>query len=322
MVTPLPLIYGASCFLLLNTNNPHTPSSHQRKTNNKPNNKYGHPRRIHFKEFLPLRAMVRRRWRLKGIRGKFKRVLRKTWQLDKTRFCRKSFPKTFEITWLLEYASNVQSLSLRFFLARPLGLVLSLLSSSSFLVFSTFFITPSSRLLDGKRSVIWSLGFMCGRDINVFVFYHPRPIVDSHRVIAFILVFVELPLCIKFCPTSPKFDAFISKFENAILRAVGYFVFSLVMFLSNLINTSTLIVAAVTLLIGSIFYGKCTELFEAWQYRCPNGDLVPANYFCHCTTLAILTFLSHPILVGIAALKKQPHASSRWTGGTGVDNIV
>ncbi|RUP46397.1 hypothetical protein BC936DRAFT_147007 [Jimgerdemannia flammicorona] len=93
-----------------------------------------------------------------------------------------SFPKTFEITWLLEYASNVQSLSLRFFLARPLGLVLSLLSnflrsvvlftlfdlsgvgtspnmklifSSSFLVFSTFFITPSSRLLDGSSPSFW-----------------------------------------------------------------------------------------------------------------------------------------------------------------------
>lgn len=98
-------------------------------------------------------------------------------------------------------------------------------------------------------------------------------------VISFILVFVELPICMRFCPTSPKFDNFISKFENAYLRAVGYLIFAVVMFLSNLVNTSTIIVAAVTLLIAAIFYA-------------------------------------------IAAIRHQPHASSRWTGGTGVDNIV
>ncbi|ORY91964.1 hypothetical protein BCR43DRAFT_445474 [Syncephalastrum racemosum] len=55
-------------------------------------------------------------------------------------------------------------------------------------------------------------------------------------VIAFILIFVEIPLCLKCCPTSPKF-------------------FAVVMFLSNLMNTGPLIAAAVCLLLAAICYG-------------------------------------------------------------------
>ncbi|KAI8991413.1 hypothetical protein BDF20DRAFT_811676 [Mycotypha africana] len=43
-------------------------------------------------------------------------------------------------------------------------------------------------------------------------------------VIAFILFFVEIPLCTKFCPTSPRFDAFIARFENAYFRGAMYIV--------------------------------------------------------------------------------------------------
>ncbi|KAL1930379.1 hypothetical protein VTP01DRAFT_10541 [Rhizomucor pusillus] len=98
-------------------------------------------------------------------------------------------------------------------------------------------------------------------------------------VFAFILVFVEVPLCTKFCPTSPKFDNFVATFENSYLRAALYLVFAVVMFLSNLINTTSLIAAAVTLLLAAICYG-------------------------------------------IAAVKQQPHASTKILGGTGVDNVV
>ncbi|CAO3606797.1 unnamed protein product [Mucor fragilis] len=98
-------------------------------------------------------------------------------------------------------------------------------------------------------------------------------------VIAFILFFVEVPLCTKFCPTSPRFDSFIARFENAYFRGAVYIVFSVVMFLSTIINTTVLVVPAVTLL---------------------------------------LTFISYVI----AALKKQPYASTKILGGTGVDNVV
>ncbi|KAI8635969.1 hypothetical protein BD408DRAFT_426895 [Parasitella parasitica] len=98
-------------------------------------------------------------------------------------------------------------------------------------------------------------------------------------VIAFILFFVEVPLCTRFCPTSPKFDGFIARFENSYFRFVAYVVFSIIMFLSTLINTTTLVVPAITLLLTSICYV-------------------------------------------IAGLKKQPHASTKILGGTGIDNVV
>ncbi|KAI8877798.1 Golgi apparatus membrane protein tvp18 [Backusella circina FSU 941] len=74
-------------------------------------------------------------------------------------------------------------------------------------------------------------------------------------VIALILVFVEVPLCMKFCPTSPKFDGFIAYFENCYFRAILYLVFAVVMFLSNLLGAGPLIAAAVCLLLGAICYG-------------------------------------------------------------------
>ncbi|KAI8983487.1 hypothetical protein BDB01DRAFT_790980 [Pilobolus umbonatus] len=41
-------------------------------------------------------------------------------------------------------------------------------------------------------------------------------------VFAFMLVFVEVPFCTKFCPTSPKFDKFVSVFENSYYRGILY----------------------------------------------------------------------------------------------------
>ncbi|KAI8328302.1 hypothetical protein EDC96DRAFT_530697 [Choanephora cucurbitarum] len=74
-------------------------------------------------------------------------------------------------------------------------------------------------------------------------------------VIAFILVFVEVPLCLKVCPTSPKFDGFISRFENCYFRAAMYLVFAIVMLLSNLLNVGPLIACGVSLLLAAISYG-------------------------------------------------------------------
>ncbi|CAO3632068.1 unnamed protein product [Mucor fragilis] len=73
-------------------------------------------------------------------------------------------------------------------------------------------------------------------------------------VIAFVLLFVEVPFATKCCPTSPKFDSFIAFFENLWFRAVMYLCFSIVMFLSNIIGPSILIVCAVTLLVSSLCY--------------------------------------------------------------------
>ncbi|KAI8068682.1 hypothetical protein BC940DRAFT_298806 [Gongronella butleri] len=74
-------------------------------------------------------------------------------------------------------------------------------------------------------------------------------------IFAAILIFVEVPLCLRVCPTSPKFGHFIDYFENCYFRTILYFVMAVVMFLSNLINVGPLIAAAVSLLFASIFYG-------------------------------------------------------------------
>ncbi|CEP17515.1 hypothetical protein [Parasitella parasitica] len=74
-------------------------------------------------------------------------------------------------------------------------------------------------------------------------------------------------------------DGFIARFENAYYRGAAYIIFSIVMFLSTLINKTILILPAVTLLFTFICYV-------------------------------------------IAGVKKQPHASTKILGGTGVDNVV
>ncbi|KAG2235204.1 hypothetical protein INT48_003548 [Thamnidium elegans] len=67
--------------------------------------------------------------------------------------------------------------------------------------------------------------------------------------------YYKLPLCTKFCPTSPKFDGFIARFENSYFRGIMYLVFSIIMFLSTLVETTSLVAPAVTLLLTFISYG-------------------------------------------------------------------
>ncbi|KAI9273583.1 hypothetical protein BY458DRAFT_508260 [Sporodiniella umbellata] len=74
-------------------------------------------------------------------------------------------------------------------------------------------------------------------------------------VIAFILACVEIPLCFKMCPTSPKFDSFVSYFENCYFRAIMYLAFAVIMFLSNLLNVGPLIATGVSLLLAALCYG-------------------------------------------------------------------
>ncbi|OJK05228.1 Tvp18 family protein [Aspergillus aculeatinus CBS 121060] len=71
---------------------------------------------------------------------------------------------------------------------------------------------------------------------------------------AFILIFTEVPFLLRICPTSPKFDEFIRKFTTNWMRAGMYAVMSVVQFLSLLKDATSLIAAAVVLLIAAIFY--------------------------------------------------------------------
>jgi Uncharacterized conserved protein CG6151-P len=77
-----------------------------------------------------------------------------------------------------------------------------------------------------------------------------------HSVSGLILIFIEIPLLLRICPTSANFDAFIRRFTTNYMRAAIYGVMSLVQWLSLLVppHGSSLIAAAVVLLIAGTFY--------------------------------------------------------------------
>ncbi|KAL4915347.1 hypothetical protein BDW62DRAFT_188812 [Aspergillus aurantiobrunneus] len=69
-----------------------------------------------------------------------------------------------------------------------------------------------------------------------------------------ILIFTEVPFLLRICPTSEKFDTFIRRFTTNYMRAGMYTVMSVVQWLSLLERGSSLLAAAVLLLIAGIFY--------------------------------------------------------------------
>ncbi|OJJ00425.1 hypothetical protein ASPVEDRAFT_39888 [Aspergillus versicolor CBS 583.65] len=69
-----------------------------------------------------------------------------------------------------------------------------------------------------------------------------------------ILIFTEVPFLLRICPTSEKFDTFIRRFTTNWMRAGMYTVMSVVQWLSLIERGSSLIAAAVLLLIAGIFY--------------------------------------------------------------------
>ncbi|KAH8598838.1 putative Golgi apparatus membrane protein tvp18 [Bisporella sp. PMI_857] len=74
---------------------------------------------------------------------------------------------------------------------------------------------------------------------------------------SFIIVFIEVPLLLRICPTSAKFDTFMRRFTTNYTRAGIYAVMSLVQWISVipvLGGASSLIAAAVLLLIAAAFY--------------------------------------------------------------------
>ncbi|KAK5162593.1 hypothetical protein BJ546DRAFT_1127315 [Cryomyces antarcticus] len=71
---------------------------------------------------------------------------------------------------------------------------------------------------------------------------------------ALILIFIEIPLLLRICPTSPAFDAFIRRFETNYMRAAIYFVMSAIQWISVAAARTSLIAAAIVLLIASAFY--------------------------------------------------------------------
>jgi len=73
-------------------------------------------------------------------------------------------------------------------------------------------------------------------------------------VCSFIIIFIEIPLLLRICPTSPGFDTFIRRFETNYMRAAIYGVMSLIQFLGIIAKPTSLIAAAIVLLLAALFY--------------------------------------------------------------------
>jgi hypothetical protein len=91
--------------------------------------------------------------------------------------------------------------------------------------------------------------------------YVPHPIWKSRKLIensasSFVILFIEVPLLLRICPTSDKFDGFIRRFSTNYTRAAIYLIMSTVQWLSLVTHqASSLIAAAIVLLITASFYG-------------------------------------------------------------------
>jgi hypothetical protein len=75
-----------------------------------------------------------------------------------------------------------------------------------------------------------------------------------NRASSFVILFIEVPLLMRICPTSDKFDGFIRKFSTNYTRAAIYGVMALVQWLSLIKEATSLIAAAVFLTFTAAFY--------------------------------------------------------------------
>ncbi|KAH7139470.1 hypothetical protein B0J11DRAFT_44726 [Dendryphion nanum] len=91
---------------------------------------------------------------------------------------------------------------------------------------------------------------------NIFNFDRPLIILFTALCIvnAFLIIFIEIPLLLRICPTSPSFDAFIRRFETNYMRAAIYGVMSVIQWISISVKVTSLIAAAVVLLFAACFY--------------------------------------------------------------------
>ncbi|KAK3829565.1 MAG: hypothetical protein JOS17DRAFT_748643 [Linnemannia elongata] len=89
-------------------------------------------------------------------------------------------------------------------------------------------------------------------------------------IIAFLLVFIEIPLCMKCCPTSEKFDNFLTKFQNSYFRAGAYLVFAILMWIAVGVGHRTVqTVSALLLTFGFLSY-----TFAALRGQTPTSSAI------------------------------------------------
>ncbi|KAK4099415.1 hypothetical protein N658DRAFT_498339 [Parathielavia hyrcaniae] len=82
----------------------------------------------------------------------------------------------------------------------------------------------------------------------------PEKLTHPNRASSFVILFIEVPLLLRICPTSPKFDTFIRKITTNYMRAAAYAVMGLIQWLTIISRTTSLIVAAVFLTATAACY--------------------------------------------------------------------
>ncbi|KAI1373562.1 Golgi apparatus membrane protein TVP18 [Hypoxylon crocopeplum] len=91
---------------------------------------------------------------------------------------------------------------------------------------------------------------------NLFNLFNPLLIIFSifALVSCAIILFIEVPLLLRICPTSAAFDAAIRRVSTNYMRAATYGVMALIQWLSLLIGVSSLIAAAVVMTFTALCY--------------------------------------------------------------------
>jgi len=91
---------------------------------------------------------------------------------------------------------------------------------------------------------------------NFFNIVHPLLILFGALCVAssFLIIFIEVPLLLRICPTSAKFDTIMRRFTTNYMRAGFYGVMALAQWLSLISAATSLLAAAVLLTIAAGFY--------------------------------------------------------------------
>ncbi|KAK8053469.1 hypothetical protein PG984_007413 [Apiospora sp. TS-2023a] len=71
---------------------------------------------------------------------------------------------------------------------------------------------------------------------------------------SFVILFIEVPLLLRICPTSAHFDALIRKVSTNYMRAGTYGVMGLIQWLSIIVKGTSLIAAAIVLTATALCY--------------------------------------------------------------------
>jgi hypothetical protein len=78
--------------------------------------------------------------------------------------------------------------------------------------------------------------------------------VSRNSASALVILFIEVPLLLRICPTSSTFDAAIRRISTNYMRAAAYAIMGVLQFLSRIDSATSLIAGGVFLILTAICY--------------------------------------------------------------------